>query len=300
MRAIFVADVHLQARAPIARSPEPDWFAAMSRPLREIKELAEEHNCPVLYAGDIFDRWNAPAEVINFALEELPKGYAVPGQHDLPNHNYGHIKKSAYWTLCRAGLLTNIEPGESVVVGEKLIATGWPWGFAPCPCQKTHPHNTHIALVHAFIYTRATGYPGAPVAERINAYKTKLQGYDVGVFGDNHKGFIRTTGNTTIANCGGVMRRRVDERDYKPGVCLLHSDGTVTRHHFSTATDVMIDLTGAEEVVGRLLNMTDFVGDLRGLGAADAMDFVEALKRFIKTNNITENVAKLIRAATER
>ena len=97
--AIFAADLHLSLKAPIWRSTEQDWFEAMLRPLVELRTLATLHNCPIVYAGDIFDKWNSPPELINFAIEHLPKGHAIPGQHDLPLHNYEDIRKSAYWTL---------------------------------------------------------------------------------------------------------------------------------------------------------------------------------------------------------
>ena len=31
--AILCSDLHLQMKPPVARSAEPDWFAAMRRPL---------------------------------------------------------------------------------------------------------------------------------------------------------------------------------------------------------------------------------------------------------------------------
>ena len=105
--AIVCADIHLSSKAPVWRSNEPDWFAAMLKPLKQLVQLQAELECPVLIAGDIFDRWNASPELINFAMKYLPivDTYAIPGQHDLPLHNYEDMEKSAYGVLKRAGTI---------------------------------------------------------------------------------------------------------------------------------------------------------------------------------------------------
>jgi len=301
VRAILVADIHLQARAPVCRAGEPDWFAAMAKPLEELYQLTETHDVPVIYAGDIFDRWCVGPEVINFALEHLPRGYAVPGQHDLPNHNYNEIERSAYWTLVEANHIGNLKPGEEVVLPGNIVATGWPWGFTPEPLPKERRSTVpNIAVVHSLIWTKGTGYPGAPAAGRVGAYNKALAGYDVAVFGDNHKGFItETKGGVTVCNCGGFMRRKSDECDYRPGVGLLHGDGTVVRHYLDTTGEHFAATTAAEKVVEDVLDMGAFVEGLRGLGAQDALDFVAALRRFIADNKTPQRVTEIILEACE-
>jgi hypothetical protein len=125
-------------KAPVWRSAEEDWLEAQRRPLKEVRELQNEHQCVVICAGDIFDRnrkisdgWDAPAELINFALEELPDGmYAIPGQHDLPNHQYIDIGRSAYWTLVKIGKIKNIAPGHFTNIGPYLQLFGFPPGYS--------------------------------------------------------------------------------------------------------------------------------------------------------------------------
>lgn len=297
VRAILASDIHLQAKAPVARSTEPDWFEAMARPLREIEDLKDRYKCPVLYAGDIFDRWNAAPEVINFALQNLPQGYAIPGQHDLPNHNYDDIKRSAYWTLVESGKIEDIPPSaHPTLIRDGLYAYGFPWGFKPVPKQR-ETDGLCVALVHQFIWTtKATGYTGATQESRIGASMASLAGYDAVAFGDNHKGFITrpTASGPAVCNCGGMMRRKTDERDAQPGVGLLWSDGTVTRHYFDTTADRFIQLTAETEAVEKLLDMTDFVIGLRELSGDDALDFETALRQFLDTNKTAKRVRDII------
>lgn len=302
VRAIFVADLHLQAKAPLARSTEPDWFEAVARPLAEISGLALRYKAPVLYAGDIFDRWNAAPEVINFALAHLPPGYAVPGQHDLPNHNYDEIKRSAYWTLVEAGKLVNLPPNHPFEIYEwgGLTVYGYPWGYEQIPLDGGDGDGLHVAIAHKFVYTKDTGYPGAPTDGQISACRQNLAGYDVAVFGDNHKGFTyRVKGGSLVFNCGGMMRRKIDERDYKPSIGLLHSDGTVTRHYLDTTQDKFVESTEAEELVEKLLDMTEFVAELRGLGTDDALDFGTAIRRFLDSNRVSGRTRDLVLEASD-
>lgn len=297
MRAIVASDIHLQAKSPVARSAEPDWFEAMARPLREIGALVAEYDVPVIYAGDIFDRWCAGPEVINFALRELPNGYAIPGQHDLPNHNYNDIERSAYWTLVEAGHLIDMPAGMETRVGFSLYAYAYPWGFPPTPIE---PENgmLNIAVCHRFIYTKTTGYPGAPPTATVSAQAGALRGYAAAVFGDNHKGFqAATKGGPFVFNCGGLMRRKTDERDYKPGVGLLLSDGTIKRHYLDTTADKFIQETEAAKAVERLLDLSAFAHELEGLGAGDGLDFTEAVAAFVRANKLPPRVRDIITAA---
>lgn len=304
MRAILVSDLHIQSRAPIARAAEPDWFEAMARPLSEIRRLQESHDVPIFYAGDIFDRWNSTPETINFAIEHLPPGFAVPGQHDLPNHSYDEIKRSAYWTLVQAGIITNLYPGVAHEGPELngMIVHGFPWGFrpGPDPHHKVGDKRLRLAIIHQFVWTSATGYPGAPAVNMAESCAKDLIGYDVAVFGDNHKGFIqRFDDGPTIVNCGGLMRRKTDEREYKPGVVLLREDGSVERHYLNTVRDKFIERSDAEEIVEKLIDVSAFVDGLRSLGANDTLDFLEALRRFVRDNKISDAVSQIIFRAAE-
>ncbi len=294
VRAIFVSDLHLQARPPVARSAEPDWWEAMRRPLDEIMDLSVQHECPVLYAGDIFNRWDAGPEVINFALRHLPKGYAVPGQHDLPNHNYEEIHRSAYGTLVEARRLVNIPPGKPMVCGG-LSVTGFPWGVPPVPLNPRSIGSFAVALIHRFVWIKGCGYPGA--AEDAYLDTKALQGYDVAIYGDNHKGFLvkpTRAGSPWVINCGGFMRRKTDERDYKPGIGLLMGDGSVQRHYLNTELDKFTALTAAEEAIATTLDMSRFVDELKGLGAGDALNFWDTMKKFLDTNNVRKEVRNVI------
>ena len=304
VRAIFVSDLHLQSMAPPARAGEPDWFEAMKKPLLEIAKLRKvTNNAPIFYAGDIFDYWKSSPKLINFALQHLPPGYAIPGQHDLPNHSFDMIEDSAYWTLVLEGLLSPLltHGASQIPDAGNMIVTGFPWGKELTPCCRA-PGEFHVALIHRFVWTDGCGYENAPKGQRVAGYADCLKGYDLAVFGDNHKGFIQKIGDgPIIANCGAMMRRRSDEGDYVPGVILLYNDGSVRRHYLSTVGECFDAFTQGESAINELLgDMTEFVGRLGEISEKEEFDFVELLKRFFNENDTPEAVSKIIIEASER
>ncbi len=193
--AIVCSDIHLQHRPPIARSNEPDWYEAMARPLLEISTLCRIYSVPLIIAGDVCNRWDSPPELINFAIKMLPKEvYAVPGQHDLPNHRYDRIKKSAYWTLVEAGSITNLEEDKPYYIKERnIVLYGFPWNAVLKPRSNAARDGgtaIHIAVVHKYIWIKGHSFPGARREDRAKTIIGELDGYDAIVAGDNHSGFL--------------------------------------------------------------------------------------------------------------
>lgn len=272
--------------------------------LKQIRNLANLYACPVVCAGDLFDDgWRThriPPELINFAITHLPELYAVPGQHDLPHHNYTDIKKSAYWTLVEAGKVVNLSPKEPLIGAwdQPVCLWGFPWGFHPTPCpRKKEDKLTHVAVIHSYVWKDGHSHPGAPEDKHVDAYMPALEGYHAAAFGDNHKGFLY---GGRILNCGTLMRRRSDERNYKPHVGLLRADRTISLHYLECGEDKFADLDekveqNSEECV---INITEFVEELEALGDR-GMEFGEVVLRTIKNDKVRDGVRKVVIKALE-
>jgi len=302
----LLSDIHLSEKAPIVRSAEPSWLKAQARPLQEIQYLTEMFTCPVLAVGDIFDKWNPSPSLINWTITNLPDSmpfYAVPGQHDLRHHSYDDIQETAYWTLHAAGAiidLGNCRSEVEVKEPHKLVVYPFPWGTELNQCEYKKKKGTiHLALVHKYIWqTKSDAYPGADKSSNIQNILKQLKGYSAAAFGDNHKGWNWTYG-MPIMNCGTLMRRKADEIDYKPQVGLLMSDGTIRPYYLDCSQDKFIDMAAAVELVEQSLDMTEFLDELRRLGDK-GLDFVTAVKRFCKDNNINRGAVKAILQAIEK
>lgn len=302
--AITASDIHLSHRCPVARSAEPDWYIVMTRQLNELRSLSNRLGAPILYAGDIFHTYNPPPRLINFAINTLPKGYAIPGQHDLAYHVYTDIHKTAYACLASANIIIDVldyeptlasfvrSPGEP---DRAIYIHGFPWGskLIANP-EKRNPKEFHIALVHQYVWQKGSGYVGASIESSVKQVKEIAKTYDFVVFGDNHKGF--KTGN--IVNNGTFMRRAADEAEQQPRVSILWSDGEIEWYTLkSTEADKFADFKTTTKNIERSLDLSGFVEGLEGLGA-DKIDYVKALKQYCDTEGISDNVRATLMEAT--
>lgn len=295
--AILASDIHLSHKPPIFRSEEPDWYATQKRYLDELAGLASERVVPIVYAGDIFDKWNSPAELINFAIDNLPPGCAIPGQHDLPNHRYEDIQKSAYWTLHKAEVIDDL--GRTFVRNNQLALFPFPWGKTVQPASDTFDiyEGVMLAIVHSYIWQdEKTCYPGAVLSQHVKGYD--LTGYDAAVFGDNHKGFIARYNDCNIMNCGTFMIRKSDERAYRPMVGILYEDGSIKPYYLDTSKDVYCESEIVEKVEKVQQHFDHFIQDLRTLGM-DALDFRQAIKHRLDNENVSLQVRQAVLEAID-
>lgn len=279
--AVLCADIHLSHKPPLARTAEDDWYEVTGRVLRQLVSAAtttDGYLLPIVCSGDLFDKWNPPPELINFVLEHSPHLYAVPGQHDLPLHRYDLVKKSAYWTLVEAGVVTTLKPDKPVEVSGRtpLRLHGFPFGFPVKPLEEPHDLTIEVAVVHDYFWKNSsTSFPDAPPEKRASSRWEQLRGYDVIVTGDNHIPFKVVNDKQTLWNCGGLFRRRSDEIDHDPSVGILHADGTVTRRKLDCSEDKFLDVD--ELVVTKEFMDSGFLDELAKLGDS-ALDFGAAMK----------------------
>ncbi len=299
--AILCSDLHLSLKPPTWRSAEPDWFGAMARPLDEISGLQHEHKCPVLCAGDVFDRWNSPPELINFAMDYLPDNFwAIPGQHDLPYHSYDDIKKSAYWTLVRTNLIKYMHPETPTAISDtnkNIVSMGYPWGYEVKPLGPQQEGTLRIAVLHEYNWIPGKEYPSAPTTSKLSGKRKNFKGWDIVCIGDNHKGFMRRIGKTTFFNCGSMMRRKSDEKDYKPWVGLVTKQGEVIPHYLDTSKDKHIKQTNVNlNDTKDGIDMDGFLQGLEDLGK-DALDFKVAMKHYLHKHKTSKAVRSIIKGA---
>ena len=302
--AVTCSDVHLTLTAPISRSNEPDWLEAQGRVLDQVKEIADKHQVPVIYAGDIFHKNNAPPELINWAIGRLPWGYAVPGQHDLPHHVYDDVRKSAYWTLVEVGNIVDLEWNEVQVEEHsdyKLALYGFPWGKDIRYIDHDIPTGAdlyNVAVIHKYIWVAGKTFVGAPEEEKLSAYKKELRGFDVATFGDNHKGFTGVADDCKVINNGCLIPRRADELNYEPfvGLICLDEDGYVCVS--TEKLDISQDLWSLDESMSadaELIkeDMGRFLKELKSLNS-DEYNFKDAVTHFLATNKVSEGVKGIL------
>ena len=306
--AIAVADMHLSLNRPIARG-EPNWADYQESVLKQLAALQDKYECPILIAGDVFDRWDTTAACINHALIHWPckayGTYGVPGNHDLPHHVYTEIHRSAYWTLVEAGKLRNLTPPFAQQIESSagtITVTPFPCSFPIKPNPAKKDLVLRIALIHDLIWTEKTGYPGADESKRYGKWINKLTGFDVAIFGDNHKGFlIQSDDKCSILNVGTLMCRKATEMDYKPSVGLIHINGKVSRHYLNISKDKWADKAHEIAKIEQTLqvDLDGFVKELtaaRQVGSEWSSKMVDV---YCKQNKVPNSVKQIMMTMVE-
>jgi hypothetical protein len=265
----------------------------MQRPLDELRGIADKYKAPILCGGDVFNHWNSCPELINWAITHLPKMYAIPGQHDLPQHRLEDVRKSAYFTLMEAGVLENLPVGLPLYINEHIAVHGFPWGTELKACE-WDKHALNIAVAHQYRWINGFSYAGAPQTSKLSMAKG-LTDFDVVIFGDNHKGFLAQVGTkTTVLNCGTLMRRKSDEMVYRPQIGLIYSDGCIVPHLLNIE-DEKLDSTKKEPSTAEEVRMDvkEFLEELGGL-SQNSLDYIFAIERFIADNRVGEDTKQIL------
>jgi len=297
--AILCSDIHLSHTPPMSRSGEIDWYEAMSRPLQELRDLAESDGLPVLCGGDVFDRWNSPPKLITFAMRMLPTNFAsVMGQHDLPYHSWEQREISAFWTLVEAGA---IELCSGWREDEPSIWRGFQWNEDIEPNRERDKRRLNICIAHRYVWFSKPRLPVDRCNNHLREMLGRLEGYRVALFGDNHRGFCWKSEERglSVFNAGTLMRRRADERDYKPMVGLLLEDGTVEPYFLDTSRDKFDGGENIRQAERTLIELDSFVDELRNLGDG-GLDFRKAVEEAMVREQVSKEVRRVILEAIEK
>jgi predicted phosphodiesterase len=300
--SIHCSDFHLWDVPPSYRENEPDWWAAMLRPIEQIKALQRKyHGVPIVFGGDLFDRWKPSPELINFALKHLPVMYGIAGNHDLPNHRLADIERSGYWTMVEAGRVIDLKYGSPHPLNIAVLH-GFPFGTEIKSITNHALDGFNVAVVHAYIWKKNHGYMGASEDKRVGEWERKLGGFSHAFFGDNHNAFDYQGRDTWVVNTGCIMRRRRDESTYTPSVWLLWSDGEVSRKKLDCSEDVYTmvgDVEGGKRVVCRTLDPSDLIKSLKGLQQKNRIDFQATVTELMTTLGVSEEVRSKVMEAME-
>lgn len=224
--AILTSDWHLRSKVPASRM-ETCWYSVMKERMDYLKGLQESLSekpatIPILAAGDIFDRWNPSSELISWALDNIPDNvWAIPGQHDLPYHDYAGRMEGAYGALVKAGKLRDLHAEEWNTGYRNLGVWAMPWGhYKPTESKVA---DVTVCMIHKYVWaTSDTKFPGADTESNVVALKWQNL-YDTVLIGDNHIPW-------RVGNCfnhGSLFSMSINQKDHQPRVGVLYDDRTI-------------------------------------------------------------------------
>ncbi len=281
--AILTSDWHLREDTPTCFTGDfqkEQWDA-----MRCIKEMQDRYSCPVICAGDVFDKWKPSPWLLSMTIDYLPDMfYCVYGQHDLPQHSMELSNKSGLYTLLRAGkinLLWQCHYGQFPTDGQPKQIPGT---------------GTNILVWHYLTYTKAP-FPGAKdgMAERI---LRKYPEYDLIVTGDNHQSFYTTYEGRLLVNPGNLTRQSADQIDYKPRVALWYAKTNTIEWVYLPIQEGVISREHIDVKAQRDERIHAFVSQLNDDWQVE-LSFEDNLERAFESNNTEEPVKQIIYKALD-
>jgi DNA repair protein SbcD/Mre11 len=289
--AIFTADMHLRDDVPECRDKQ-EFFSARNFKMQWLRDLQAKHNCSIIDAGDMFNKWHVSSELEGWALLNLPPGIiTVPGNHDLPNHNIDLYRKSSLHVL-EAAEKVRVLQGKSELLMDHthikdILVTGFPYGE---PLKEANG----VAIVHAYVAETVPPFiEGYTPAQLLAA----LPGYDVIVSGHNHAAFdYKNKTGRLVVNPGSMMRMTADQKDHRPGVYLWYAyDNTVERVDYPFEPGVVSrdHLARQEE---RDERMAAFI-DRLNTDVDISLSFEQNIEKFFVTNKTDKRTQELVREA---
>jgi DNA repair exonuclease SbcCD nuclease subunit len=229
--AILIADLHLTESTPISRVD--DYLAAQLRKLEFLQDLSNQNDgCPILCAGDLFDKWKSSPWLIAWVFEHFPNPMkSIPGNHELPMHSLENYDKSALHLLemvCEEDSF-DVLKNEGISLGDGLLYVyGIPFGhlddFDPVKEIPDASGLRRILLLHELTWKEkkptwaANSYSAKELLDRFGDF------FDLIVTGDNHESFVVKGKSALLVNPGSMMRMTADQADFQPRCFLYYAD----------------------------------------------------------------------------
>lgn len=312
---IFTADWHLTDSQPICRTD--DYIETQKGKIQFIQELQEEHDIPVLFAGDLFDKWKVSPRLESYAIYNLPEGIiAIPGQHDLKNHNLNLIEETSFNVLKASGIINGDQSYWASYTGQNYetirkcyvnttqnplfyyIHT-YPYGVPIKPLNddsRQQKGARNIVLAHQLTYIGRT-WPGNMASNARKLLKS-LPGYDLIIVGDNHKTFVVEEDGRLLVSPGSLMRMSADQTDHKPCVFLYYAEDNHVEPVYLPIEEGVINrdhLIKKEEKDKRIQAFVERIRNQKNLG----LNFRKNLEIYFRDNKTDKHVEELVWGSLE-
>lgn len=296
---VICSDLHLRSDVPRCRD-ESEFHQAMLDKLVQIKNVVNKNKCPLVVAGDIGHKpvktwtvWLLQKVISVFSEFEYPI-YAIPGQHDLPNHSMENIDESGFGILIASGVINLLE-FETLDCGSRL---GYVFGFPFGKEIKDYSNNVDlqkgarkIAVVHKMVLENKPLWPGQedPKASVL----LKKYNYDLIISGDNHHSFMVEYKGKLLINSGSMMRQNSSQIDFKPRIYLWNGEQNKVKEHYLKIDENAVSTEFVDKEKEKENRMEALVQSLSDdtKEYETGLDFEENSRTHIKVNKIEKSVA---------
>jgi DNA repair exonuclease SbcCD nuclease subunit len=295
MKLLTTSDWHFTSACPESR--KDNYPIVLENKIKFILAKSLEYKAPILQAGDITD--NALLSYLAYRrLLNLIKGradiFTVYGQHDLLYRNLGNTPIDA---------LQDALADSFHILTTGVFSLGHGVDLYGCSFEKQIPEivdhdNFNILLIHRLIVDQHL----QEWEEKLPLANTMLNStdFDLIISGDNHRGFIYSTGGKKqrhLINCGSLMRSKIDQIHHKPFICIFDTEERTYEKIYIPIQDWAevfdIESKVKEEQKNEMLD--SFVKALAVPGHKKVgMNFRDNIHKFMEENNIEPAVRDVV------
>ncbi len=282
--AILTSDWHLRETQPRCRTD--NFWRAQWKKVKQISDLQEYYNIPVVHAGDLFHHWKPSPYLLTETIKNIPYDfYTVYGQHDLPNNRMEFYEKSGITTLSEAGIIYAMKEGS--------------WEETPLEPNGNFAGNVspHMIVLHQFVWDgKNIPWPGCQESTAkgmLEIYKD----YSLVLTGDHHKPFEYKTSKQLLVNPGPLTRQSADET-FRPRVYLWYEEANVVEPYYLPIDKDAVTREYIDKEEERDHRMEAFISRLND-DWETTVSFEENLKRFMSQNKLRKSVVEIVNKAID-
>lgn len=280
---IITSDWHLRDTTPICRVD--DFETTQWKKVDFISRLQRRLKCPVIHAGDLFEKWKPSPYLLAKTIEHLPKDfYTIYGNHDLPQHNIELKNRCGVYVLKKANVLTVID--------------GRHWNVDYNENQWFEIEGRKIHIAHIMTYQGKTPYPGCtdtPASGLLRKYKD----FDLIITGHNHMQFVEKHNGRLLLNPGSLTRQGSNERGWKPCVWVwCAKDNSLEQVFLPVELDAVQVPERIAEKEQREERIDAFISRLN-TEWGEEMDFEANIRKAIAVNDVPKSIQDIIYKAVE-
>lgn len=283
---ILTADWHLREDLPVCRTD--NFWKAQWRKVDFVRQLQQEHGCPIIHSGDLFNHWKPSPFLLSETIKHLPdKFYTIYGNHDLPQHNLELADKCGIYVLLNANTVKLLE---GTHWGELPTRTSYAYSFWNTFSGKNE-FNRKILVWHVMTYMKK------PWPDCTDPLATKLlrqyPQYDLIVTGHNHQAFWTEEEERLLVNPGSLTRQSAAQIEFKPRVYLWYASSNSVSPVYLPIEEDVISRDHIDAANQRDDRIDAFISQLQGDWKV-GMSFEENLEEFQKANTISDSVMNIV------
>ena len=300
-KMVFLSDPHLMWDNPIGRLD--DIVETQKKKWTFILDYCKSINAPLIMSGDVFDSprsWRTLFWFTNLYMDYHDVNmYSVRGQHEVYFRNF-LVESTSFGVLQKVGYIKLLTDVPTEIDGVFLYGSSFNESI-PVP-KDSLAHN--ILVIHRMITPRPLWIGQTEYTDASYFLAKEAIGYDTVLAGDAHIQYlIQSSNGKIICNTGPLLRAEASKEMIEHHPCIFVYDTetrsieTVEVPHEPAENVLSVEHLERKKETDLMLN--NFIESVKNTDVKTGMSFIDVLWDFVKVNNISDGVQKIMTETME-